>query len=74
MFKARNKPFVLVFWSRDPDGSQHNTGDSLNAVTPGINGPTSLAGIRNADDNLAQLRKALDELGLAATHQYHRLL
>ena len=26
MFKARNKPFVLVFWSRDPDGSQHNTG------------------------------------------------
>lgn len=66
MFKARNKPFVLVFWSRDPDGSQHNTGDSLNVVTPGINGPTSLAGIKNADNNLAQLRKALDELGLAA--------
>ena len=67
MFKARNKPFVLVFWSRDPDGSQHNNGDSLNAVTPGINGPTSLAGIKNADNNLAQLRKALDDLGLAAT-------
>jgi hypothetical protein len=67
MFKARNKPFVLVFWSRDPDGSQHNTGDSLNSVTPGINGPTSLAGIRNADNNLAQLRKALDDLGLTAT-------
>jgi len=67
MFKARNKPFVLVFWSRDPDGSQHNTGDSLNSITPGINGPTSLAGIKNADDNLAQLRKALDELGLAAS-------
>ena len=65
MFKARNKPFVLVFWSRDPDGSQHNNGDSLNALTPGINGPTSLAGIKNADNNLAQLRKALDELGLA---------
>src|SRR6202035_5169247 len=60
MFKARNKPFVLVFWSRDPDGSQHNSGDSLNIVTPGINGPTSFAGIRNADNNLAQLRKALD--------------
>src|SRR5450432_681741 len=28
MFKERAKPFVLVFWSRDPDGSQHNTGDS----------------------------------------------
>jgi arylsulfatase A-like enzyme len=67
MFKTRNKPFVLVFWSRDPDGSQHNTGDSLNTLTPGINGPTSMAGIKNADDNLAQLRKALDELGLTAT-------
>ena len=67
MFKARNKPFVLVFWSRDPDGSQHNNGDSLNAVSPGINGPTSMAGIKNADNNLAQLRKALDDLGLAAT-------
>ncbi|THD67205.1 MAG: alkaline phosphatase family protein [Bradyrhizobium sp.] len=67
MFKARNKPFVLVFWSRDPDGSQHNSGDSLNTLTPGINGPTSLAGIKNADDNLAQLRKALDDLGLAAS-------
>src|SRR6202521_861721 len=67
MFKARNKPFVLVFWSRDPDGSQHNTGDSLNTVTPGIHGTTSLAGIKNADNNLAQLRKALDDLGLSAT-------
>ena len=67
MFKARNKPFLMVFWSRDPDGSQHNQGDSLNTITPGINGPTSLAGIRNADNNLAQLRKALDELGLAAS-------
>jgi len=67
MFKARNKPFVLVFWSRDPDGTQHNQGDSHLKVTPGINGPTSLASIKNADDNLAELRKALDELGLAAT-------
>ena len=67
MFKARNKPFVLVFWSRDPDGSQHNNGDSLNVVTPGINGPTSMAGIKNADDNLAKLRTALDDLGLTAT-------
>ncbi|NVN86704.1 MAG: alkaline phosphatase family protein [Rhodopseudomonas sp.] len=67
MFKARSKPFVLVFWSRDPDGTQHNNGDSLNSITPGINGPASMAAIRNADDNLAQLRKALDELGLAAS-------
>ena len=67
MFKARNKPFVLVFWSRDPDGSQHNQGDSLNTLTPGINGPTSMASIRNADNNLAQLRKTLDDLGLSAS-------
>src|SRR6478735_9663131 len=67
MFKARNKPFVLVFWSRDPDGTQHNQGDSHLKVSPGISGPTSLASIKNADENLADLRKALDELGLAAT-------
>ena len=67
MLKARNKPFVLVFWSRDPDGTQHNQGDSLLKVTPGINGPTSLAAIKNADDNLAELRAALEQLGLAAS-------
>ena len=64
LFKERNKPFVLVFWSRDPDGTQHNQGDSLNMLTPGINGPTSLAAIRNADDDLARIRSALNELGL----------
>jgi hypothetical protein len=67
MFKARNKPFVLVFWSRDPDGTQHNQGDSLLSVTPGINGPASFAAVKNADDNLATIRQALDELGLAAS-------
>src|SRR5690242_8197597 len=67
MFKARNKPFVLVFWSRDPDGTQHNQGDSLNQIKPGINGPSTMAAIRNVDNNLAQLRKALDELGLASS-------
>jgi len=64
LFKERNKPFVLVFWSRDPDGTQHNQGDSLNTLVPGINGPTSLAAIRNADDDLARIRAALRELGL----------
>jgi Type I phosphodiesterase / nucleotide pyrophosphatase len=67
LFKARGKPFVIVFWSRDPDGTQHNQGDSLGSLTPGINGPTSLAAIRNADDNLAQLQQALAAQGLAAT-------
>jgi Type I phosphodiesterase / nucleotide pyrophosphatase len=67
MFKKRGKPFFIVLWSRDPDGSQHNQGDSLNSVTPGINGPTSLAGIKNADDNLAQVWQALHDLGLDNT-------
>ena len=67
VFKDRNKPFVLVFWSRDPDGSQHNQGDSSNSLVPGINGPTSLAAIRNADDDLARIRSALNELGLLDT-------
>ena len=67
LFKARNRAFVLVFWSRDPDGTQHNQGDSLNQLTPGINGPTSLASIKNADDDLARIRKGLADLGLADT-------
>lgn len=66
-FKSEGKPFVVVFWSRDPDGTQHNQGDSLLKLEPGINGPTSLAAIRNADNNLAQIRNALVQLGLADT-------
>ena len=66
-FKAAGKPFVLVYWSRDPDGTQHNQGDSLNTLTPGINGPTTLAAIRNASDNLQALREALKAQGLEAT-------
>ena len=66
-FKADGKNFVLVFWSRDPDGTQHNQGDSPNAHVPGINGPTSLAGVQNADANLGRIRKALADQGLEAT-------
>jgi hypothetical protein len=66
-FKAANKPFVMVFWSLDPDGTQHNQGDSLNAITPGINGPTSVAAIRNASNDLGRLRQALKDLGLDKT-------
>ncbi len=54
-FKADRGPFLLVYWSRDPDGSQHNQGDSLNTLVPGINGPTSKAAIKNADNNLKQI-------------------
>ena len=67
LFKERARPFMLVFWSRDPDGTQHNQGDSLNRLVPGINGPTSLAAIRNADHDLAELLAALKSLGLDQT-------
>jgi arylsulfatase A-like enzyme len=63
-FKAEGRPFVLLFWSRDPDGTQHGQGDSLNELIPGINGPTSKAAIRNASNDLQKLRDALKALGL----------
>jgi arylsulfatase A-like enzyme len=67
MFKERAKPFTLAFWSRDPHGTQHNRGDSLNRLVPGINGPTLLAAIRNADHDLAELLAVLRSLGLDQT-------
>ncbi len=54
-FAESGKPFYALFWSRDPDGTQHNQGDSLNRLSPGINGPTSQAAVRNADHDLAQI-------------------
>lgn len=66
-FKAANRPFVMVFWSRDPDGTQHNQGDSLNSLAPGINGPTTMAAIRNASNDLGRLRATLKALRLDRT-------
>ena len=63
-FKADGHRFVLVYWSRDPDGTQHNQGDSFRSLTPGINGPTSLAAIRGADDALAAIESKLKALQL----------
>ncbi len=67
LLAQRSKPFAMVFWSRDPDGTQHNQGDSLLSLTPGINGPTSRAAVRNADNDLQQIMAALYELGLDQT-------
>jgi arylsulfatase A-like enzyme len=57
-----SKGFATVYWSRDPDGTQHNNGDAFNAADPGnnsltigINGPTVKKGVADADANLAQL-------------------
>ncbi len=66
-FKSSGKPFVLLFWSRDPDGTQHAQQDNLGSLTPGINGPTGKAGIANADSSLAALLDALNQLGLDKT-------
>lgn len=59
-FAGSPEPFVLVYWSGDPDLTQHAQGDSLNRLTPGINGPTSRAAVRNADRNLKQIVDYLD--------------
>ena len=60
-FAETGKPFALLFWSRDPDGTQHNQGDSFQNLTPGINGDTSRLALRNADHCLAQLIAWLDQ-------------
>jgi arylsulfatase A-like enzyme len=63
-FKQAGKPFALLFWSRDPDMSQHNTKDSIGEYEPGINGPSGKAGTRDADTMLGELRAALKAQGL----------
>ncbi|HUE65347.1 MAG TPA: alkaline phosphatase family protein [Rhizomicrobium sp.] len=66
-FAEDGKPFALLFWSRDPDYSQHNTKDSVGEYEPGINGPSGLAGTRDADTTLGELLAALKEQGLDQT-------
>ncbi len=63
-FVQAQQPFVVVFWSRDPDGTQHYEGDSLNRLQPGINGPTSQNAVRNADNNLRQILEYLKAANL----------
>jgi arylsulfatase A-like enzyme len=63
-FAKAGKPFALLFWSRDPDMSQHNTKDSIGETVPGINGPSGKAGTRDADTTLGELLAALKAQGL----------
>ncbi|HEV2560610.1 MAG TPA: alkaline phosphatase family protein [Rhizomicrobium sp.] len=63
--KAQGKPFVLLFWSRDPDASQHAAPDSIGALAPGINGDTDKAAIANADTDLKTILDAVGTLGLS---------
>ena len=66
-FADGGKPFAMLFWSRDPDITQHNARDSIGEYDPGINGPSALAAVRNADTMLGLLLKALKEQGLDKT-------
>ena len=66
-FAESGKPFAMLFWSRDPDASQHGTRDSLGEYEPGINGPSGLAGTRDADTALGELLAALKAQGLDKT-------
>src|SRR5258708_25853587 len=65
-FVQAQQPFVVGFWSRDPDGTQHYEGDSLNRLQPGINGPTSRNAVRNADNTLRQILESLMAANLRA--------
>jgi predicted AlkP superfamily pyrophosphatase or phosphodiesterase len=73
---AAHPPFLLLFWSRDPDGTQHNQADSAvehnppdtnDGLVPGINGPTSKKALRNCDEALRQLLDYLHDNKLEET-------
>lgn len=66
-FQKAGKPFALLFWSRDPDASQHGTRDSVGETVPGINGPSGMAGTRDADTMLGELLAYLKTSGLDKT-------
>jgi hypothetical protein len=67
----RTNPSLMVFWSRDPDGTQHYQGDSLNSLTPGINGPTAMKSASATPPTMlaASCATALKTLGLDADHR-----
>ena len=58
------RPFVLVFWSRDPDFTQHNATDSEGKLVPGINGVTQRRAVTNCDNALKSILDTLKRHGL----------
>jgi len=65
--RASGRPFVIVFWSPDPDSTQHAQADDTNSLTPGINGPTARAAVAGASRDLQRIRDALVTNRLDAT-------
>ncbi|MDE2265397.1 MAG: alkaline phosphatase family protein [Alphaproteobacteria bacterium] len=63
--KSSGKPFAMLFWSRDPDTTQHGATDSEGKLIPGINSTDARAAIYNADSDLKGILDALKQWGLA---------
>jgi len=61
--KDNGKPFVMLFWSRDPDATQHSATDSEGHLLPGINSPDARIAIASADFELHALLEALKLAG-----------
>jgi predicted AlkP superfamily pyrophosphatase or phosphodiesterase len=62
--KDSGKPFAMLYWSRDPDTTQHGAEDSDGKLVPGINSTSGRAAIYNADSDLKGLLEALKQWGL----------
>jgi len=63
--KDSGKPFVMLFWSRDPDTTQHGAIDSDGHLVPGINSASGRTAIGNADNDLKGILDALKQWGMA---------
>lgn len=63
--KESGKPFAMLYWSRDPDTTQHGALDSEGQLVPGINSTSGRAAIYNADSDLKGILDTLKQQGLA---------
>lgn len=62
--KESGKPFAILYWSRDPDTTQHGALDSDGKLVPGINSTSGRAAIANADADLKGILETLKQHGL----------
>ncbi len=65
--KDNGKPFVMLYWSRDPDATQHSAIDSEGRLVPGINSASARIAIASADFQLRVLMEALKLAGQDGT-------
>jgi len=63
--KDSGKPFAMLYWSRDPDTTQHGAEDSDGKLVPGINSTSGRAAIYNADSDLKGILASLKQYDLA---------